>query len=81
MLSSGLHHFLAHPHFGGFGILQLHGVTVRHVGVNLQHRTEEDVDISSLRVLFGNGTIEAVLSSHGEGETVDEEFALLLVAL
>ena len=65
MLSSGLHHFLAHPHFGGFGILQLHGVTVRHVGVS-SALDRGRCRCIRLRILFGDGAIEAVLNSHGQ---------------
>ena len=54
---------------------------MRHVGVDIQHRTEENIDIARLRVLFGDGAVEAVLCSHGKGEAMHEELALLLVAL
>ena len=72
-----------HTGFGVFvlGILQLYNVAVRHVGVDVQHRTEENIDIARLRVLFGDGAVETVLCGHGKGEAMHEELALLLVAL
>ena len=54
---------------------------MRHVGVDVQHRTEKNIDIARLRVLFGDGAVEAVLRGHGKGEAVNKELALLLVAL
>lgn len=70
----------------GFGILilgifQFYDVAVLHVGVDFQHRAEENIRIARLRVLLGDGTVETVLSRHGKGETMDKGFALLLVAL
>ena len=52
-----------------------------HVGVDFQHRAEENIYITFLRVLLGDGTVETVLRSHGKGEAVDEGLAFLLVAL
>ena len=70
----------------GFGILilgifQFYDVAVLHVGVDFQHRAEENIYITFLRVLLGDGTVETVLRSHGKGEAVDEGLAFLLVAL
>ena len=72
-----------HPAFGVFvsGILQLDNVAMAHVRVNLQHGRQENVNISGLRVCFGNGTVETVLCRHGKRKAVDKKFTFLLVAL
>ena len=63
------------------GVLQLDDVAVLHVGIDFEHRAEEDIDISRLRILLGDGAVEAVLGGHGQGEAVDKRLALLFVAL
>jgi len=52
-----------------------------HVRVNLQHGRQENVNISGLRVCFGNGTVETVLRCHGKREAMYEGLSFLLVAL
>ena len=42
---------------------------------------KENIDVTRLCILLGDRTVEAVLRSHGQGEAVNEEFALLLVTL
>lgn len=64
-----------------FGVLQFYNVAMLHVRIDFQHRAEENICITRLRVLLGDGTVETVLSRHGKGETMDKGFALLLVAL
>ena len=53
-----------HTTFGIFvlGILQLHNITVLHVRINVQQRAKEDISITCLCILFGNGTVESVPS-------------------
>ena len=72
-----------HTTFGIFvlGILQLHNITVLHVRINVQQRAKEDISITRLRVLFGNGTVESVLCRHGKSKAMNIKLSFLLVAL
>ena len=64
-----------------FGVFQLNDVAVLLVSIYVLLGSEVYMDVSRLCLLLGDWTVEAVLRSHGQGEAVNEEFALLLVAL
>ena len=63
------------------GILELYNVGMLHIAEVVNKRTEEDIGIAFLGVLFGYRTVELVVASHGKRESVHEIFSLLMISL